>query len=42
MIEKIKSSPHRALITLLVAVLLAVIHQYLFYGHEIGLSYPFL
>lgn len=40
MIEKIKSSPHRALITLLVAVLLAVIHQYLFYGHEIGLSYP--
>ncbi|MBU5351319.1 DUF4173 domain-containing protein [Paenibacillus barcinonensis] len=40
MIEKIKSSPHRALITLLVAVLLAFIHQYLFYGHEIGLSYP--
>ncbi|PQP81157.1 DUF4173 domain-containing protein [Paenibacillus sp. PCH8] len=40
MIDKIMASPHRALITLLSAWILAVIHQYLFYGHEVGVSYP--
>jgi len=40
MIEKIMASPNRALITLLSALLLAVIHQYLFYGKEAGVSYP--
>ncbi|MFS0869442.1 DUF4153 domain-containing protein [Paenibacillus xylanilyticus] len=40
MIEKILASPNRALITLLSALLLAVIHQYLFYGKEAGVSYP--
>ncbi|WP_336779786.1 DUF4173 domain-containing protein [Paenibacillus illinoisensis] len=39
MIEKILASPNRALITLLSALLLAVIHQYLFYGREPGVSY---
>lgn len=34
MIEKILASPNRALITLLSALLLAVIHQYLFYGFD--------
>ncbi|WP_340016863.1 DUF4173 domain-containing protein [Paenibacillus sp. FSL K6-1318] len=40
MIDKIMASPHRALITLLSAWMLAIIHQYLFYGNEIGVSYP--
>jgi hypothetical protein len=40
MINKIMSSPHRAMITLLTAVLLAVMHQYLFYDLDIGVSYP--
>ena len=39
MIEKILASPKRALITLLSALILAVIHQYLFYGREPGVSY---
>ncbi|WP_413378008.1 DUF4153 domain-containing protein [Paenibacillus taichungensis] len=40
MIDKIMASPNRALITLLSALMLAIIHQYLFYGNEIGVSYP--
>ncbi|MEK3921521.1 DUF4153 domain-containing protein [Paenibacillus sp. FSL K6-2393] len=40
MIDKIMASPQRALITLLSAWMLAIIHQYLFYGKEIGVSYP--
>lgn len=40
MIDKIMASPHRALITLGSAWMLAIIHQYLFYGNEIGVSYP--
>ncbi|WP_433708645.1 DUF4153 domain-containing protein [Paenibacillus illinoisensis] len=39
MIEKILASPNRALITLLSALMLAVVHQYLFYGREPGVSY---
>lgn len=39
MIEKILVSPNRALITLLSALMLAGIHQYLFYGKEVGVSY---
>lgn len=40
MIDKIMASPHRALITLLSAWILAIIHQYLFYGTDLGVSYP--
>ncbi|MFJ2042687.1 DUF4153 domain-containing protein [Paenibacillus taichungensis] len=40
MIDKIMASPNRALITLLSALMLAIIHQYLFYGKDIGVSYP--
>ncbi|MDQ0720861.1 hypothetical protein QF049_002122 [Paenibacillus sp. W4I10] len=40
MIDKLMASPQRALITLLSAWMLAIIHQYLFYGNEIGVSYP--
>ncbi|MCW3791849.1 DUF4173 domain-containing protein [Paenibacillus sp. LS1] len=40
MIDKIMASPQRALITLLSAWMLAIIHQYLFYSNEIGVSYP--
>ncbi|QOS78669.1 DUF4173 domain-containing protein [Paenibacillus sp. JNUCC31] len=40
MIDKIMASPNRALITLLSALMLAIIHQYLFYGKEPGVSYP--
>ncbi|MEC0127349.1 DUF4153 domain-containing protein [Paenibacillus pabuli] len=40
MIDKIMASPQRALITLLSAWILAVIQQYLFFGNEIGVSYP--
>ncbi|MFC9708345.1 DUF4153 domain-containing protein [Paenibacillus sp. NPDC056933] len=40
MIDKIMASPNRALITLLSALMLAIIHQYLFYGKELGVSYP--
>lgn len=40
MIDKIMASPNRALITLLSALMLAIIHQYLFYGKEVGVSYP--
>ncbi|KAA8746184.1 DUF4153 domain-containing protein [Paenibacillus sp. UASWS1643] len=40
MIDKIMASPHRALITLLSAWILAIIHQYLFYGNDLGVSYP--
>ncbi|MGC5771790.1 DUF4153 domain-containing protein [Paenibacillus pabuli] len=40
MIYKIMASPQRALITLLSAWVLAVIQQYLFFGNEIGVSYP--
>ncbi|WP_315795507.1 DUF4173 domain-containing protein [Paenibacillus sp. BIC5C1] len=40
MIDKIMASPNRALITLLSAFMLAIIHQYLFYGKEPGVSYP--
>jgi len=38
MIDKIMASPHRALITLLSAWILAIIHQYLFYGNDLGVS----
>ncbi|MFE6073597.1 DUF4153 domain-containing protein [Paenibacillus sp. NPDC057886] len=40
MTDKIMASPNRALITLLSALMLAIIHQYLFYGEEVGVSYP--
>ncbi|WP_336759799.1 DUF4153 domain-containing protein [Paenibacillus sp. USHLN196] len=40
MIDKIMASPQRALITLGSAWILAIIHQYLFYDNEIGVSYP--
>lgn len=40
MIDKIMASPNRALITLLSAFMLAIIHQYLFFGKEVGVSYP--
>ncbi|MDK8190789.1 DUF4173 domain-containing protein [Paenibacillus sp. UMB7766-LJ446] len=40
MIDKIMTSPNRPVITLLSSFMLAIIHQYLFYGKEVGVSYP--
>lgn len=40
MIDKIVTSPNRPVITLLSSFMLAIIHQYLFYGKEVGVSYP--
>ncbi|HBU81857.1 MAG TPA: hypothetical protein DEF35_09475 [Paenibacillus sp.] len=40
MIDKIMTSPNRPVITLLSSFMLATIHQYLFYGKEVGVSYP--
>lgn len=40
MIKKIMDSPNRALITLCSALVLAVVHQYLFYDKGVGVSYP--
>ncbi|MFB5268724.1 DUF4153 domain-containing protein [Paenibacillus enshidis] len=40
MLDKLLQSPKRPLYALAGALLLAVIHQYLFYGHLPGLSYP--
>lgn len=40
MIENMLSSPKRAMITLLAALLLAIVHQYLFFGKMPGISYP--
>ncbi len=40
MYQKLIVAPQRAWIALLTAFVLAVIHQYLFYGHAMGVSYP--
>ncbi len=40
MYQKLIVAPQRAWIVLLTALVLAVIHQYLFYEHAIGVSYP--
>lgn len=40
MIDKLMASSNRPVITLLSSFMLAIIHQYLFYGKEVGVSYP--
>ena len=40
MYEKLIVVPQRGWIALISAFVLAVIHQYLFYGHDFGISYP--
>lgn len=40
MIKKILDSPNRALITLCSALVLAIVHQYLFFDKGVGVSYP--
>lgn len=40
MYEKLIVAKHRTWIALLSALGLATVHQYLFYGHSVGISYP--
>ncbi|WP_322923384.1 DUF4173 domain-containing protein [Paenibacillus campi] len=40
MYQKLIVAPQRAVIACITALVLAVIHHYLFYGHAIGMSYP--
>lgn len=40
MIDKLMASSNRPVITLLSSFILAIIHQYLFYGKEVGVSHP--
>lgn len=40
MYEKLIVAKHRTWIALLSALGLATVHQYLFYGHQLGISYP--